>query len=283
MNGDPRRRPGNLSHLQRLANSAAAAADVPVGRYQRWINTQILSAILDRVRDEDGDPLFTLKGGAAMELRLGLTARATKDYDAVFRARAEDILDALDRALTDDWQGFQIRRSEPEQIRDTNALRMQIRLSYKGRSWGTVQLEVAPSEGASGQEIDRVSSRTLEPVQLESPDRIACVSVRYQIAQKLHACTQIYADGRENDRFRDLIDLPLLRELLDDNAIASVRAACIEICEIRGTHAWPPAVTVWPSWPDGFAAMAREIAFHTEDVNTAADDVRALITEIDRA
>ena len=169
MNGDPRRRPGNLSHLQRLANSAAAAADVPVGRYQRWINTQILSAILDRVRDEDGDPLFTLKGGAAMELRLGLTARATKDY------------------------------------------------------------------------------------------------------------------GRENDRFRDLIDLPLLRELLDDNAIASVRAACIEICEIRGTHAWPPAVTVWPSWPDGFAAMAREIAFHTEDVNTAADDVRALITEIDRA
>ena len=87
--------PANRSHLQRLANAAADVAAIPVGRYQRWINVQILSAVLDRVRDEDGDPLFALKGGAAMELRLGLTARASKDYDAVFRERAESMLDAL--------------------------------------------------------------------------------------------------------------------------------------------------------------------------------------------
>lgn len=58
---------------------------------------------------------------------------------------------------------------------------MPIRLSYKGRSWGTVQLEVAPAEGTAGQEIDRVPARPLDPVQLDGPDRIACVSVRYQI------------------------------------------------------------------------------------------------------
>ena len=61
-----------------------------------------MSAVLDRVRDEDGEPLFTLKGGAAMELRLGLNARASKDYDAAFRDRAEGMLDALDEALTED-------------------------------------------------------------------------------------------------------------------------------------------------------------------------------------
>jgi hypothetical protein len=94
-----------------------------------------------------------------MELRLGLTARASKDYDAAFRARPEDILDALDRALGDDWQGFQLQRTEPEAIRDTHALRMNIKLSYKGRPWGTVQLEVAPAEGTSGQEIDRIQRR----------------------------------------------------------------------------------------------------------------------------
>jgi hypothetical protein len=71
-----RKPPGHLSHLQRLANAAAAAADLPVGRYQRWINTHIISSALDRARDEDGEPLFTLKGGAAMELRLGVNARA---------------------------------------------------------------------------------------------------------------------------------------------------------------------------------------------------------------
>ena len=63
---------------------------MPAGRYQRWINTHIISAVLDRVRDEDGEPLFTLKGGAAMELRLGINARASKDHDG-FAAMAADI------------------------------------------------------------------------------------------------------------------------------------------------------------------------------------------------
>jgi hypothetical protein len=139
----PRKLPGNLSHLQRLVNAAAAAASLPVGRYQRWINTHIISAVLDRVRDEEGEPLFTLKGGAAMELRFGVDARASKDYDAAFRARAEDMLDALDRALGEDWGGFQLQRTEPQAIHDTHALRTDIRLHYKGRPWGTVQLEVA--------------------------------------------------------------------------------------------------------------------------------------------
>jgi hypothetical protein len=48
--------------------------------------------VLDRVRDEDGEPLFTLEGGAAMELRLGITARASKDDDAAFRDRADAML-----------------------------------------------------------------------------------------------------------------------------------------------------------------------------------------------
>jgi hypothetical protein len=164
----PRKPPGNLSHLQRLANAAAADDRMPAGRYQRWINTHI-SAVLDRVRDEDGEPLFTLKGGAAMELRLGINARASKDYDAAFRDRAEDMLDALDRALAEDWGGFQLQRTEPEIIRDTYAMRMDIKLAYKGKPWGTVQLEVAPAEGRAGQEIDRVPPARSTPSRSKGP------------------------------------------------------------------------------------------------------------------
>ena len=283
MNDKPRNPPGNLSHLQRLANTAAADASMPAGRYQRWINTHIISAALDRVRDEDGEPLFTLKGGAAMELRLGINARASKDYDAAFRDRAEDMLDALDRALAVDWGGFQLQRTEPELIRDTHAMRMDIKLAYKGKPWGTVHLEVAPAEGQVGQEIDRIPARPLDPVQIEGPERIACVSVRYQIAQKIHACTEIYTDGRENDRFRDLIDLQLLRDLVEDGGLPAVRHACIEIFELRVKHTWPPDVTVHPSWPAGFAAMAADVGFSTQDVDIAADALRQFISEIDAA
>lgn len=283
MSAKPHKPPGNLSHLQRLANQAATAAGMPAGRYQRWINTHIISAVLDRVRDEHGEPLFTLKGGAAMELRLGVNARASKDYDAAFRAREEDMLDALDRALTEDWHGFQVQRTEPQPIGITNAQRMDIRLAYKGRPWGTIQLEVAPAEGQAGQEIDRVPARSLDLVQIEGPERIACVSVRYQIAQKLHACTEVFIDGRPNDRFRDLIDLLLLQELLAEGDLPAVRAACTEIFAIRARHSWPPRVTVYPAWAPGFAAMAAELGLYTDDVEVAAAALRAFIADIDAA
>jgi hypothetical protein len=193
------------------------------------------------------------------------------------------MLDMLDRALADDWDGFQLQRTEPQAVRDTHAQRMDVRLAYKGRPWGTVQLEVAPAEGQAGQEIDRVAARPLDPIQIEGPERIACVSVRYQIAQKVHACTEVYADGRENDRFRDLIDLALLRELVVDGELRAVREACVEIFELRRKHAWPPQVTVHRSWAAGFAALAAELGFYTDDVEVAADALREFIAEIDAA
>jgi hypothetical protein len=220
-----------------------------------------------------------------MELRFGINARASRDYDAAFRDRAEGMLDALDRALAEDWSGFQLQRTEPETVRGTHATRMDIRLAYKGKRWGTVQLEVAPTEGNAGLEIDRVPAQPLDRVQLVGPDLIACVSVRYQIAQKIHACTEAHPGGRDNDRFRDLIDLRLLRDIVTFNggSMAAVRDACVEIFDLRAKHAWPPEVTVYPAWTDGFAAMAADIDFHTDDVEVSAAELRAFIAEIDAA
>lgn len=279
----PPRPPGNLSHLQRLANVAANAQSVPLKRYQRWINVQILSAALERVRDEDGEPLFALKGGAAMELRLGLTARASADYDATFRAQASGMLDRIDEALRDDWNGFTLQRSEATRIATTHTQRMDIKFAYKGRSWGTIQLEVGPSEGTSGREIDRVPARPLDAVQLDVPDKVACVSIRYQIAQKIHACTEVFGDGRHNERFRDLIDIELLRELVSADELIAVRMACIEIFELRQKHRWPPKLIVGDTWLDGFRGMAHEIGFDTDDVEVAAMRFRTFVDEIDGA
>lgn len=280
MTPKPRKPPGNLSHLQRLANAAAADANVPVGRYQRWINTHVISAVLDRVRDEDGEPLFTLKGGAAMELRLGHTARASRGYDAAFRA-TKGTLDALDRALADDWAGFQLQRTEPELIRDTKAMRVDIQLAYKGRRWGTVQLEVAPAEGAAGQEIDRVPARSLDPVQIEGPERIACVAVRYQIAQKIHACTEIPTTAARTTA-------SAISSTFRSCASSSKTVACQPFAPraSRSSNCAPttPGPRTSPSGPRGRTdSMARDIDFYTDDVELAAGDVRAFIAEINDA
>ena len=41
--------------------------------------------MIDRIRDTEGGHLFVAKGGSAMQLRLGLTARATTDLDLLFQ------------------------------------------------------------------------------------------------------------------------------------------------------------------------------------------------------
>lgn len=142
----------------------------------------VVAAMLDHARDKNEDPLFVLKGGAAMELRLGLRARATKDYDTAYRQAIDGMLARLDGALRHGFGDFTAARTEPELIAETGAQRLDIKLGYRGRSWGTVRLEVAAAEGKAGREIDRVPGKPLDSLGLAAPTEIPCVSVRYQIA-----------------------------------------------------------------------------------------------------
>ncbi len=73
----PARLPRNMAHLQRLISEHAQAQQMPPARLQRWLNAMVITAVLDRVRDENDEPVFLLKGGIAMELRL----RAARTHD----------------------------------------------------------------------------------------------------------------------------------------------------------------------------------------------------------
>lgn len=89
--------------------------------------------------------------------------------------------------------------------------------------------------------------------------------------------------GPENDRFRDLMDLLLLREVLADTDLPRVREACVRIFEARKKHSWPPTVTVYESWQTPYREMAREERFEIEEVEDAAALVTEMIAQIDSA
>jgi hypothetical protein len=273
--------PGDVSHLQRLIGDHAADRKMPPARLQRWLNAMIVTAVLDRIRDEHGDPIFLLKGGVAMELRLQLRARATSDYDAAFRTRTEEVIDHLDEALAQPWNSFNLTRDAPEIIKNTKAVQIRLRLSYKRRSWGSVYLQMAPVEGKMGREHDCVEAMSLDPLQVPLPEAANCVSLRYQVAQKLHACTEVFDEGRENDRFRDVMDILLVEDLLYDIGLAYVREACVDIFTVRNKHTWPPTVTVYDSWRIPFAKLARENRFTPEDIDEAAAALTKLIAAIE--
>ncbi|HVW90411.1 MAG TPA: nucleotidyl transferase AbiEii/AbiGii toxin family protein [Gaiellaceae bacterium] len=277
------KRPSNVRHLQRVVSAAASAKGVVPGRMQYWLSTMALLGALERSNDcrKEQRRGLLLKGGVAIELRLGIKARTTKDVDFVFYGHLDALLEDLDRAFAKPHSGFDFERGGPQKIRDTGSYRFDVKIYYgeKRQPWQTLQVEVSPSE-IDPLESDEVPAISIEDLGLSGPKTVRCLSLRYQIAQKIHACTE-RIENRENDRSRDLIDLILLRDLVDD--LASVREACVITFERRERHAWPPELTIEPSWPEVYTAEAKRYGFDVEAVEDAARLVRAFIAATDAA
>ena len=105
----------------------------------------------------------------------------------------------------------------------------------------TVPVEIAEAEAGTGADIDHVPALSLTHVGLDGPAAVACIAIRWQIAQKLQACTEHPSD-RVNDRFRDLLDLQLLGDLVTDDGWPEVRMVCIDIFKTWAKHPWPPQI-----------------------------------------
>lgn len=195
-------------------------------------------------------------------------------------------MERLRDELAESWGPFRLAfaQDHPKEIRDTGAWRIDVREGMGGSTFSTVQLEIAESEGEAGQQFEMQASQLLELDRLgfEAPERVPLVTIGYLIAQKLHACTDHSDLDRVNDRFRDLIDLQLVEDALDDDeTLRSTAAACREIFELRDKHDWPPIVEVVAGWEEGYRKMARDMKFEPDDVHEAARRVATIIARID--
>lgn len=274
----PRNPPSKRAHLERLIEQYARTNGLAADRTRRWLSVMALIGTLDNVAIDE-TPRFLIKGGVSIELRLGLRARATKDVDVVFCGPHDELLDALEEALQRPYGHFSFRRKgEMEAIRGTDTQRLAVQVSFGGVDWQTLQLEVGPPEA---DEIELVPvALGIADFKVGGPSRVACLSLRYQVAQKLHAVTE-QPDDRENHRFWDLMDLILLRALIEDPG--PLREACVEIFTARGTHDWPPRLLIPDSWAAPFTRLAQDHQFRIRDVHAAAAEVRELIASIDAA
>jgi hypothetical protein len=188
-------------------------------------------------------------------------------------------------AVETGWHGFTGRVIEVEDVEvpgmAVRPVRFKVKLAYKRKPYGTLPMEVAAPEGAALGDVDRVVVAPLDPVGLPAPEAVSCLSIRYQIAQKLHACTDTFDGEKPNDRAHDLADLILLEELVEDSALTEVRSACIETFGLRNRQSWPPALVVPQHWPALWALVVEEDRFPVESLEEAAARVRALIARID--
>jgi hypothetical protein len=117
---------------------------------RRQLGFRILAAILDSARDNDGQPLFLVKGGVAMELRTHGATRATKDFDTALRARIDHLGTHLDPAPRHGFADFTASRTAVEPVANTGALRCEIKIAYRHKPVVTVPFEVASTEASMG-------------------------------------------------------------------------------------------------------------------------------------
>ena len=246
-----------------------------------------VAGALDGLRDNNGTPRFGIKGGSAMELRFGFVARTSKDLDAAFRGELDEALNLIASALDGGWNNFTGVLGDVQEVTRANVepkpIRVPIKVRYKNQPFVTIPLELAAAEGKSMDEPELLTTVfVLKAVQLVEPGPIALLPTRYQIAQKLHACTEDVGEP-PNDRVRDLADLMMLRALaVQPEDLPDIRLACHEIFAGRLQHLWPPEVRNWPGWDLIWNGLCEQEGIDI-DLEDAVEAVRLLVSEIDES
>jgi hypothetical protein len=259
------------------------------GRLQRHVGIVVTAEILGRVTP-GADRRFLVKGGSHLEFRLGPTAsRSSKDLDGVFRGDFDTFFNDVQDRLRAGWSGFTGTAGRLEEIAvpgmAVRPRRFAVALQYNGKPFMTVPVEASPAEAGVADELDDLATAGVDALKSLgfATTTIACVTIRWQVAQKLHACTDPGDVDHTNERARDLVDLCLLEPLISSDDLATQRAACVEVFETRDRHGWPPTVSVPPSWSAIYAAAVSGLPGAPLDVDAAADRVRELIVRIDRS
>jgi hypothetical protein len=238
-----------------------------------------LGGALERAGFDGEGPKFSVKGGVALELRLRGRARATRDLDLVLNDAHTDLVDALDSVLRNRCEGFTFRRRGEVRWLPGGAVRADVAVQYGGSTWGRIQVDLGRTEGSGGVAVEMVEGLDLSFFGFEFPERVPCLSLYAQAAQKIHGLTLPSRPGWRNDRFKDLVDLLLIEELIQDHD--ALRRACEDLFAMRNTHPWPPFVQAPSSWLEPFRRMAVEVDLPVTDVNQAAFRIRRLLNDVD--
>lgn len=279
--GRPEGRAAKAKALSKAARGFAAEHGVAEARVRQWISYMALGGALANAGSYEGvegaPPKFAIKGGVALELRLRDRARATRDLDIVVNHPTAELVRELEEALTMPYEGFTFRRKGEPHGMPNGAVRLNVAVDYYGAAWGTVQMDLARFE-SGGTEIDLVDALPLATLGVRGPDQLPCLSLRYHIAQKIHGMTQPPTVERQNDRFRDLVDLLLLEPLVQD--YAALEVACRDVFAFRSTHPWPPLIAPPPEWTAPFAALGTEVGLERVELNEAAQRMTQFMSRI---
>ena len=239
----------------------------------------MFSGLLEHVSSRSTSPRFIVKGGVALELRLPGKARATDDLDVVAFCDDNDVVRAVHVAMIEPYCDCTFtRRADTLALGDAGT-RVWVQVAYRSQRWATIQVDLAKPEMAADA-AERVPGIPLVHFGLTGPTHVRCLSIPFHIAQKLHGMTKVPYHGGINDRFRDVVDLLLLRGLVPRRGLRKVRSACEETFRTRGQHAWPTTIAFPTMWREPYASLAASVGVREATLDVAEIAVRDFVRRI---
>ena len=231
-------------------------------------------------------PDGVVKGGCAIKMRFGNVAtRFTTDLDTATSTDPDVYAERLAAALAKGWEGFAGRivprdPAQPEGIPQEYVMRpFDVRLSYNGKPWCTVPLEVGHNEIGDAEAIDWVeledAAASLAGMGFPALGKVPLMPLTHQVAQKIHAVTS------GGDRVRDLVDLQLIAANADID-LSEVRLTCVRLFAYRKAQTWPPTVMEGEGWDELYSRQAAGLDV-VPSVEEAIDWTNDLIARIESA
>jgi hypothetical protein len=229
------------------------------------------------VRLESAEPgTWVVKGGMALEWRLGRRARSTRDLDLVMRGASLSgsvLRDRLVESLSQDPQRDQFTFEVGAPTELDVGFRLPVRAMLAGREFASVRLDVA----SRAEELQATERLRLPPAvhaynALTQPN-VELAAASQHFAEKLHALTRDYGD-HPNTRLRDLVDLVILIES-DLVEAKDVLPVVRRVFEQRALHPIPKELPDPPAaWGRGFSQVADEVNLRARTLADAMVELR---------
>jgi hypothetical protein len=135
-----------VERLERTLARVSRAHNLDQERLRRWVSFLALCGTLERALTEGVLKRYYLKGGAAMELRFALRARATKDLDVSLEGDRTVRLTAFEQALKLGFDQFTFRlKARVRHMELADTVRTQVAIQHRTRSWQTIEVDIGPA------------------------------------------------------------------------------------------------------------------------------------------
>jgi predicted nucleotidyltransferase component of viral defense system len=226
---------------------------------------------------------WLLKGGLAMQLRLGKKTRTTSDIDLAFNENEENFYDVLSEASSinlEDWFTFEVEQPSEREYQEGffGGIRYDIICLLDSKLFERFHIDV----GGKTQIIDDYETFAFEPALdfagIQST-LVPCYPVPLQIAEKLHALTRKYKSG-SSSRGKDMIDILLLARARDING-KLLSNAIRHTFGHRGTHTIPKALSSLPrSIQREYSKLSKEVDLDYPNFEAAEKALKSFINPV---